>query len=161
MSMLVSTKVKDIRPPRSVLYLRSTDTMGDVMEALNQNTVLSFPVLDEFDECLGIIDGVDLVSFLRQCPSDESYEQALNQSIESFINASQSNPYIPVFSTTTLYAVITILAPGCHRTAVFTDEDDYTLHSMFSETDLINFLHYLIKHDPENKVSQVTPKHAW
>lgn len=73
-------------------------------------------------------------------------------SVETFINASNTNPYIPVFSTTSLLAVISILAPGCHRTIVFRDECDYSLYSMFSETDLIAFITAYIDRSLHNEV---------
>uniref|UniRef100_A0A0A9Z0G9 Protein SDS23 n=1 Tax=Lygus hesperus TaxID=30085 RepID=A0A0A9Z0G9_LYGHE len=54
------------------------------------------------------------------------------------------DPYIPIFSTTSLFAVISILAPGCHRTLVFYGEEDYRIYSIFSESDLISSIYKLL-----------------
>lgn len=176
-------RVSDVKQPTSVKFLRSWNSMLDLMIALHTEKVMSFPVLDEDDECLGIVDGVEYVptgkfevlfpylyfltlfylffsiSSLVQCVNKNSSastpENVFAMSVETFINASNSNPYIPVFSTTSLLAVISILAPGCHRTIIFNNECDYSLYGMFSETDLIAFITSYIEKS-ENPVSART-----
>lgn len=61
---LMKTRICEVKKPSSVKFLRAWDTMLDLMVALHSENVMSFPVLDEEDECLGIVDGVEYVHFL-------------------------------------------------------------------------------------------------
>ena len=144
MEMLLSTRVYDVKRPSPVKFLRATNTMADVVLMLRQHNVLSFPVLDDDDDCLGLVDGLDVVRFLRNHLSSSDITEVCQTSVEHFINASQVNPYIPIFSTSSLHAVITILAPGCHRTVAFESEGSYALYCVFSESDLVAHLHQFI-----------------
>ncbi len=139
--VLVKTTVAHIRQPTPVRVLKTSDSVAELMRALHDYKVLSFPVMDDDGECQGVVDGVDLVSYLQQ----SSKPDLQNTTVAQLIDISQANPYIPVYSNTTLHGLITVLAPGCHRAVVFRSVDSSEVHSIFSESDLIRFLYKLLR----------------
>lgn len=65
MPLLEEVTVGQVARRSPVYALRESDTVQHLILMLQQFKVLSFPVFDDEQECVGMVDSLDLVCFLR------------------------------------------------------------------------------------------------
>lgn len=56
MENLLNKQIKDIKQPRQIQTLYAWNTVKEFIIKLKTTKIYSFPVLDENNECIGIID---------------------------------------------------------------------------------------------------------
>ena len=62
---LASTKVRDVVPPRHVVYARCTDSIASVFKLLVDNKILSVPVLDNLtNKFVAFVDILDILVYV-------------------------------------------------------------------------------------------------
>lgn len=92
----------------STICCRDTDHVGDVVHLFNEHGICSVPVLDEEECCVGIIDHLDVISFINskipfsdlseQSVSKVDWEGLVQTRAAEIINHSGRDPFTNVYS---------------------------------------------------------------
>uniref|UniRef100_A0A146MDH8 CBS domain-containing protein n=1 Tax=Lygus hesperus TaxID=30085 RepID=A0A146MDH8_LYGHE len=61
MDILLRTQIQDVKVPTQVQVLYAWNTVHNFIEKLQSTKYISFPVLDENDECIGLVDELEYV----------------------------------------------------------------------------------------------------
>jgi len=134
---LKSIQVSVLPAVDTIHHVLTTDTAAQALKVLRNHNVLSAPILDkEKNMYVGFIDMVDLVTFLVDITQEaelmgEGFLQLLEEGtrfattpVTSISNFSSRNPFVPVRSDASLYAVIEVLAKhGVHRVPIVNNQN--------------------------------------
>lgn len=147
--------IKDIVPDRKdgTITLRVNDTMATAVTTLGNGRILSAPLLNEHDECIGFVEMIDVMQFVVQVAPDildmlpDTSVDVLKQTkIGDWIrlHAAQlrREPFMSVQANTTASHLLDIFSRGVRRVAVCDDEKK--LITTCSQSDLVRYLHQLI-----------------
>jgi predicted transcriptional regulator/CBS domain-containing protein len=130
---LLSTITSQVSPQTPIVSIDVYDKISKLESLFRETSLHSVPVLEN-GSCIGMVDGLNLVSFFLQNPQEYS-KRAQKTTLLSLLV--QTTTPLPVFSTTSLLDVISIVAPGVHRAIVLNSESNHSLFSVCSESDII------------------------
>jgi 5'-AMP-activated protein kinase, regulatory gamma subunit len=120
---------------QSLITIPVSSNIGDAMQLLHDHNIISAPVVDETNKCVGLVDFIDMAVELMKIwdrshkptaaemgeISWKSMEWA-SESVGAIINASGRNPLHTLPLTATVEEARKILSTGIHRLLV-TDAD--------------------------------------
>lgn len=142
-NLFKSTIVKQVASSPVVLIYH-TSTVSQALQVLNQNRILSAPIINiGTNTCLGSIDVLDLLSFLLGGSKDESWKDEVlrrfSLPVYYAIDFSMKNPFTPVSEDLPLNEVVSkFFAVGLHRVPVV--DSSSKVNSILSQIDVITFL---------------------
>lgn len=129
-------EVAEIATMGAVATLKTTDTVEKAVSLMSKNNILSVPVVDATGTCVGIVDTLDVVSFvLSVAPDKKSLDENQLRSLEisgramafkqvsEVVGLSGRDPYVPVFLKNPASQVVDMFARGLHRAPVFDDSN--------------------------------------
>jgi CBS domain-containing protein len=72
LDMFAALKAKDLVGGRMLYTLKGANTIEDAVKLLSDNKILSAPVLDEAGKCIGVVDMLDILSYVDSvAPADD------------------------------------------------------------------------------------------
>jgi len=121
MQELKNVPIESVSSPKSVVCVRSTDSVKVVFEKLIEHHILSVPVYDENTKAyLGLVDVLDIVAFLVQLFGDKydsrkvfaSESKFASTPISGITDLSKRNPFIYISKDQSVFEVANILVNG-------------------------------------------------
>ncbi|KYQ92294.1 hypothetical protein DLAC_06256 [Tieghemostelium lacteum] len=148
------------REEMNLITIKEGQTIDEAIELFSKNKILSLPVMEKTgDECIGFIDMNDVLATVithftklyeektRENPDQSWVEwRKLNVhdsefdgiKVETLINKSRSDEYVPVDENGTLYQLIEdVFANGIHRVLVY--DENAKMKGLISQSDLFKF----------------------
>jgi len=147
--LMYKTSVRALIPgERKLISVSESDNVEDALAILSQNGVLSAPVFDAKDMCLGAVDMMDIIAYInKMAPAAKSAED-LSQvklsdvPITKVIGLSGRNPLTPFFMDNPISMLVELFSTGIHRAALF--EASQQLVTTCSQTDVVRWLANLL-----------------
>lgn len=156
---LHNLKVRDLvsNQQHHIVFAYGDDTIESAINIMAKNNVLSVPVVDRANStCLGLVDMLDIVSFvisvapdplslkeneLRSC---EIAGRAMAlRSLKDVVDFSGRDTYVPIFEGTPVTMTLDFFAKGIHRVPI---HGEGTIHYMVSQADVVKVIFENIKH---------------
>eukprot|EP01094_Clydonella_sp_ATCC50884_P006837 TRINITY_DN1601_c0_g1_i1.p1 TRINITY_DN1601_c0_g1~~TRINITY_DN1601_c0_g1_i1.p1 ORF type:complete len:321 (+),score=136.89 TRINITY_DN1601_c0_g1_i1:102-965(+) len=114
-----------------VVSVKDTSTVEHAIKLMSEHKILSLPVMDEGGQCVGIVDTLDVVSFvLSVAPDRLSLDENELRSLEiagramafkelkDVIGMSGRDPYVPIYVKNPASQALVMFAAGIHRAPV-------------------------------------------
>ncbi|ELR21973.1 CBS domain containing protein [Acanthamoeba castellanii str. Neff] len=158
--------------PAQIHVVSKTATVKEVLDTLYRHHILAAPVVDFESKCEGLIDVLDVLSFLLQVASEpvesrvsplsttlhnddmdmlvQRSERFNTTNVATGVNLSTRNPFLPCTLGAPLIEVLRNFARGVHRVPVVDSEDPTRIVAMLTQTDANRFL----ATDPEKYLGQ-------
>lgn len=149
--LLHSTPLETLCVKEKVTCLKDTQTIEEAVKHLGDTKILSAPVVDSKGQCIGVLDVLDIVTFvLSVAPDPSSIARDKLQSLEisgramafeqikNIIDASGRDPYVPVYAHNPASQAVAYFAKGVHRIPLVDDKNEVT-HTV-SQSDVNRFL---------------------
>lgn len=149
---LHGTKLSDIAFVGDLVTLKSSSSVEEAITVLAEKKILSVPVMDsKSKECLGLIDMIDIAYFISKvAPDSTSLDANMIRSLEiagraialesigEVLNASNRDPFVPIYQDNNASMAVDIFAKGIHRVPLCDNNGD--LIGTVSQTDFIKYL---------------------
>jgi len=153
-----------VRKDHKMVIFKKTDTLDTAVRALSDSKLLSAPVFDEHDQCLGFCDIRDMMQFIisvvtadsgTSTVTDDAWKayskQISSTKLADVVNYSGQNPYIPVFETAELSQAAQFLRkPHVHRAAILNSSNEVS--GILSQSDIIKYVAKHLEDTPDLKI---------
>ncbi len=156
-----NAKVSDILSSdtlEAIHVLTKTSTIDQALNVMYKHQIHSMPIIDFESNCLGLLDVLDILTYLvrvakQQGPAtaeDDEVEdldklfQRANQfnlgQVDQQINISTRNPFLPCTKGAPLIEVLKVFATGVHRVPIVRSEDPNQIVAMLTQSDVNAFI---------------------
>jgi len=155
MEILKTTTIqKLISPNRGIVYFEYTESVGDCLQKLAQNGILSAPIMNsEIGQCLGSLDVLDLLAFVLSTHRDNQQQwlndtkSKYNKRVIEALSSAISEPFLPIPVQTSLYDLIrNQFSQRIHRAPIVADNEMITI---LSQSDICQFIQKNLDSDKE------------
>jgi len=151
-AFLKSINVEELPKVATIYHVLTTDSAASALKLLTEHNILSAPVLDkERNQYIGFVDMVDLAAFIVDIYSEtdilgenfltllEQGERFVTTPVQSLINVSARNPFVPVREGSSLFSVVELLAKHTvHRVPIIDHQGRVT--NLLTQSSVVAYL---------------------
>jgi len=145
---------------QNIFCVTSSTTVKETFEVLYTNNILSCPVVDANRDAVGMVDLLDIVTFIVNSVGETKQEDYWNAHwetaqgseafsstpVEKIIDLSGRNKLITLPHNSSLFDVCKALSEGAHR--VWVTDEAGRLHRLITQTSLLSFISSLDNNAP-------------
>jgi len=149
-----------VSPRRRLILLEAHDTIDHCLMTLQDNGITAVPIVDlQQRKYLGMVSALDLAAYVASLfpQSEELPDKLPNAELESIVNISKMNPFLPQPLSSSLPAVMKIFIQGVHRLPL--QDEKGNICALVTQTDVLRFLmdHYNDFVGTEHRSSLILP----
>eukprot|EP01095_Lingulamoeba_sp_RSL-Kostka_P017788 TRINITY_DN9475_c0_g1_i1.p1 TRINITY_DN9475_c0_g1~~TRINITY_DN9475_c0_g1_i1.p1 ORF type:complete len:311 (-),score=109.88 TRINITY_DN9475_c0_g1_i1:29-961(-) len=151
-----------------IISLKENDTVEEGLKLLSDNKILSLPVLDEENNLVGLLDILDIASYIAKITPEDVIVKgdelnSLNiagkaigvELVKNVMGQSGRDNVVPIFHSNKVSMAVDVLGKGVHRVPLFCSETNEIKHSL-SQSDVIKFLEEHIKRGGNKLMADIT-----
>ncbi|KAL9658166.1 hypothetical protein ABK040_013078 [Willaertia magna] len=148
-SYTIAEMMKHFNKKKEIISLKNNQSLKEALLILANNNILSAPVYNEENKCIGLLDVLDCATFTKETfyknSETSEWKNYLLQfsfdieKVESVINMSGKNPYIPMVPSDSLFSLLEKFSNGVHRIPIINPTNEEVIF-VCSQMTLFTFL---------------------